>query len=207
MKRRLLYILIISCVSFMSYGQTCDEVLDRLIEKLNTTSLQTDFNIAVTEPNTQSLNYSGNLLMLGKKFNLRMLTIQAYYNGKSLWVYDSDIDEINVSNPTEEELQETNPLLLIQLVRRNCRLHYTDNFKDKTQWSVDLYPNNKKSEVLKYTVQFRRTDLMPTRVLISEIQNKTTTVILSGQKFGVATTGHFELDESKHPNATINDLR
>lgn len=191
----------------MVYSQTCEEAIDKMLNKLNTTSLQTDFNISITEPETQSLNYSGQLLTLGSKFNLRMLTIQAFFDGSTLWVYDKDIDEINITHPTDQELIESNPLLLIRLVRDNCRLHFTDNFRDPAQWSVDLYPNDKKSSVLKYTVQFRRSDLMPMRITISETLNRTTTIILSGQKYGVDTTGKFNLDTNKYPDAVVNDLR
>ncbi len=199
--------MIANIIATVVFAQSCEEVTDRLLDKINTTALQTDFNISVTEPETKSLNYSGNMLMKGKSFRLYMLSVQAYYNGTTMWVYDSDIDEINISTPTDADLQETNPLILIQLIRYNCRLHFTDTFKDRTQWSVDFYPNNKYSDVLKYTVQFRRSDLVPTRIIINEIHNRTTTIILSGQKYGVDTTGKFELDTGKYPKAIITDLR
>ncbi len=205
--KRNLFILVLLFWGIGVFGQSCGEVTDKLLSKLNTTSLQTDFSISITEPETQSLNYSGSLLTMGSKFNLRMLTVQAFYDGSTLWVYDRDIDEINISHPTSEELIESNPLLLIKLVRENCRLHFTDTFKDASQWSVDFYPNDKKSPVLKYTVQFNKKDLIPTKIIISEVQNKTTTIILSGQRYGVDTTGKFSLDVKKYPDAMINDLR
>ena len=205
--RKISFLLFAISFAIGAYAQSCEEVADKLLNKLATTSLQTDFNISVTEPEAQSLNYSGNILMKGKAFRLYMASTQAYYNGTTLWVYDSDLDEINISKPTDEDLQETNPLLVIQLVRHNCRLHYSDTFKDQTQWSVDFYPNNKHSDVLKYTVQFHRNDLVPTRIIINEIHNRTTTVILSGQKYGVDTIGKFELDTKKYSDAIITDLR
>ena len=205
--KRLLNILFISCLTLSVCAQNCEQVTDKLLQKLNSTALRTDYNIAITQPETLSQNYSGQITMKGQSFNLRMGTVQAFYNGKTMWVMDSDLDEINITSPTAEELTESNPLLLINSIRQQCRLHFTDNFNDKALWSVDFYPNNKKSEILKYTVQFRRSDLIPTKIIISEIHSKLTTIILSAQQYGVDTTGEFELNVKNYPEATINDMR
>lgn len=194
-------------IAAICMAQSCEEVTDKLLQKLNATALQTDYNISITQPQNESQNFSGQITMKGEAFNLRIGSMQAFFNGRTMWVLDTDLDEININTPTAEELTESNPLLLIKKVRNECRMRFTDNFKDKTQWSVDFYPNDKKSEILKYTIQFRRTDLIPTRIIINEIHSKTTTIILSGQKYGVDTTAKFELDTKKYPDATINDLR
>lgn len=194
-------------IAAICMAQSCEEVTDKLLQKLNATALQTDYNISITQPQNESQNFSGQITMKGEAFNLRIGSMQAFFNGRTMWVLDTDLDEININTPTAEELTESNPLLLIKKVRNECRMRFTDNFKDKTQWSVDFYPNDKKSEILKYTIQFQRTDLIPTRIIINEIHSKTTTIILSGQKYGVDTTAKFELDTKKYPDATINDLR
>ncbi|MBR3566588.1 MAG: outer membrane lipoprotein carrier protein LolA [Paludibacteraceae bacterium] len=199
---------ILLCLTTLTtFGQNCEQIADQLIEKLNSSALKTDFNISVTQPDVESSNYSGQIIMRGPQFYLNITPIKAYFDGTTLYTHDTGIDEINITNPTKEELQDINPMSILQTLRQHSWLRFTDNFHDNTLYSIDLYPQNKMSEITKYTIQFRKTDLVPTRIIIYEIQNKTTTIILSGQKYGVDTTNRFTLDLKLHPKATINDLR
>ena len=68
---------------------------------------------------------NGFLLLKGEKFYLNNGNIQSWYDGETQWSYVADTEEVNVSNPTPEELQGINPYLI--LMRYKTDFDYTYN--------------------------------------------------------------------------------
>ena len=55
---------------------------------------------------------NGTLLLKGNQFYLNSGGIQSWFDGKTQWSYLESSEEVNVSNPTPEELQTINPYAL-----------------------------------------------------------------------------------------------
>ena len=80
------------------------EVLDKVLAEWSESSgIRADF--IGTE--------NGFLLIKGKKFYLNNGSIQSWYDGKTQWSYVADTEEVNISHPTNEELQSINPYLIL----------------------------------------------------------------------------------------------
>jgi len=90
------------------------EVLDKTLAELsNDSGIRADFE--GTE--------SGYLLLKGEKFYLNNGNIQSWYDGKTQWSYVADMEEVNISHPTPEELQGINPYHI--LMRYKIDFNYT----------------------------------------------------------------------------------
>ena len=78
---------------------------------LETKTLRTDFTVTIAENATQPLNLTGTITVHGTQFLLSALDYEAAYDGKTLFLWQPEIEELTLSTPTEQELLETNPFL------------------------------------------------------------------------------------------------
>lgn len=60
---------------------------------------------------------NGTLLLKGNRFYLNSGGIQSWFDGTTQWSYLESSEEVNVSNPTPEELQTINPYALLSIYK------------------------------------------------------------------------------------------
>ena len=151
---------------------------------------------------------NGFLLLKGEKFYLNNGNIQSWYDGETQWSYVADTEEVNVSNPTPEELQGINPYLI--LMRYKSDFNYS--------YKGELTKNGVKGhEVILRPKQSGGMDLI--RVFISKAhqplamkveQNGKTVSEINVTSFRTdqrLEDGMFRFNRSLYPNAEIIDLR
>ena len=90
-------------------------VLSSFLANLETKTLQSDYVVTVNDNMTSPINYPGTITMSGNLFKLDMFNLEAAYDGKTMYMYSPETDELTLSNPTEQELIETNPLSLREM--------------------------------------------------------------------------------------------
>ena len=116
--KRLLTIGMLVLLPYYLGAQTdrkAEEVLDKALSELSKTSgIRADF--AGTE--------QGFLLLKGEKFYLNSDGIQSWYDGKTQWSYVADTEEVNISHPTQEELQAINPYLILMRYKTDFDYNY-----------------------------------------------------------------------------------
>ena len=67
-------------------------------------TLQSDFTMTLSMAQSQPVTYSGSLLMQGERFRLEMLSMEAAYDGKTLYLYQPETDELTLPVPETNEL-------------------------------------------------------------------------------------------------------
>ena len=151
---------------------------------------------------------NGFLLLKGEKFYLNNGNIQSWYDGETQWSYVAEMEEVNVSHPTPEELQGINPYLI--LMRYKSDFNYS--------YKGELTKNGVKGhEVILRPKQSGGMDLI--RVFISKAhqplamkveQNGKTVSEINVTSFRTdqrLEDGMFRFNRSLYPNAEIIDLR
>ena len=86
-------------------------VLSSFLANMETKTLQSAFTVTVAEEVNAPMNFPGEIIMQGSNFRLEMMDIEAAYDGKTMYMYSGETDELTLSNPTEQELLEANPVL------------------------------------------------------------------------------------------------
>ena len=88
---------------------------------------------------------NGTLLLKGNQFYLNSGGIQSWFDGKTQWSYLESSEEVNVSNPTPEELQTINPYALLSIYKNGYNYKYagTKSRNGKQGFEVILTPENK----------------------------------------------------------------
>lgn len=177
-------------------------ILSSFLTNLETKTLQSDFTITVAEEVNAPMNYPGTIVMSGRKFHLNMFNVDAAYDGKALYMYSPDTDELTLSNPTEQELTETNPLLYAKALVNVCNITERAT-QDGKQTIITLTPKDQSIGISRFTLRVRNADLMPMQVEIKE-GKKTSTLKMKEPKF-VETKERFVIKPEK--TTYINDMR
>ena len=147
----------------------------------------------------------GSLQLKDNKFVIITNDVATWFDGRTQWSYLKHSDEVNVSNPTVEELQSTNPYTLVHIYKRGFNYKYNgmvgNNFK------VTLTPENKKQAITRIELLISKSSYLPQRITLEQHANKSEISILSFQKKQNFSKESFQFNKRNYPNAEIIDLR
>ena len=178
-------------------------ILQSLFALLGQKTMSTDFTITVQQQASQPISYTGTLTMHGEQFTLEAFGTQAAYDGKTLYMYNEDANELTLSAPTQEELYQANPLLFAKAMAEACDVNES-TAKDIT--TITLVPKEP-VDIDKITLKVKpltsgKQDYAPVTITLKE-GAQTTTVLFRNLKYSD------ELREYilKPEGAFINDIR
>lgn len=179
-------------------------VLSSFLANLEEKNLQTAFTVTVAEEVNAPMNYPGEITMQGNKFRLEMMDIEAAYDGKTMYMYSGETDELTLSNPTEQELLEANPFLYAKALIPVCNITERAS-ADGKETIVTLTPKDQTIGINRFTLRLRNSDLMPLSVEIKE-GKKISTLKMKEPKFvGSLQPSAFSIQAGK--NTYVNDMR
>ena len=177
-------------------------VLSSFLTNLETKTLQSDFTITVAEEINAPMNYPGTLTMTGPCFRLEMFSVDAAYDGKTLYMYSPETDELTLSNPTEQELLEANPFLYAKALVNVCNI--TEKAANNgEQTIITLTPKDQSIGINRFVLRVRNSDLMPMQIEIKE-GKKSSILKMKNPKF-VTTKPVYKITPDK--DTYVNDLR
>ena len=142
-------------------------ILSSFLANLETKTLQSQFTVTVSEEVNAPMNFPGEIIMQGSKFRLEMFDLEAAYDGKTMYMYSAQTDELTLSNPTEQELVEANPLLYAKALVGVCNITERAT-QDGSQTIVTLTPKDQSIGINRFVLKVRNSDLMPLSVEIKE---------------------------------------
>ena len=177
-------------------------ILSSFLANLETKTLQSDFTVTVAEEVNAPMNYPGSLVMHGQLFKLDMFDLKAAYDGKTMYMYSAETDELTLSNPTEQELVEANPLLYAKALVPVCTVSERTT-QDGKEAVIILTPKDQSIGINRFMLTVRIADLMPLSVSIKE-GKKVSTLKLKEPKF---INDKIEYVIKGDKDTYINDMR
>ena len=187
----------------MSTLLTILTILSSFLANLETQTLQSDFTVTVAEEVNAPMNYPGELTMHGSCFKVKMFNIEAAYDGKTMYMYSPETDELTLTNPTEQELLESNPLLYAKALVPVCNIVERTS-QDGSQTIVTLTPKDQSIGINRFVLKIRNSDLMPLSVEIKE-GKKTSTLKMKEPKFVQGAKEAYVITPEK--DTYVNDMR
>lgn len=187
----------LSCLTIGA--QTAKSVLDKAAAVV---SKKSGVKASFTVKSGQYGSTSGTIAVKGKKFTATTPMATTWFDGKTQWTYMKNNNEVNVSNPTEAELQSLNPYNFINMYRSGFK--YTMTTKSN-QYTVHLTATKKRQVSQMYIVVDKST-YRPTKV--SMLQGKKwTTITISKFSKANLSDATFRFNAKDYPKAEIIDLR
>ena len=132
-------------------------------------------------------------------------------DGKTQWSYMVRNDEVNVSNPTQEELQQINPYTFLYMYQKgfSYKLGTVKVYQGKAVWEVILTANDKKQELESITLYVTKSTYEPVYIQLQQRGQKTRNEItVTAYQTGLDYADHvFTFDRKAYPTAEVIDLR
>jgi len=160
---------------------------------------------------TQGEDLEGEILLKGNKFKLtvpdEMIT---WFDGQNQWLYLIQVEEVNLSNPTEEELLMINPVNVFMLYRHgfDCRLLGEKKYQNKTVVCVEMQPQDKQSDLNAIQVYFDKKNHQPCYLRITNKDRSGSVInITQYQPNQNYSDQLFVFQQKEYPMATVIDLR
>ncbi len=155
-------------------------------------------------------SFDGTIQMKGDKFYLSTPDADSWFNGKTQWVYLKATEEVNVSEPSKEELQMISPSTLFNIYKNGFNYKYIgekNDIKGKPVYEVELIPK-KKSELQKMTIQISKKENLPVTISIFNKNEINNIIYINKYETGKSyTDSMFVFDKKKYPEAEVIDLR
>lgn len=162
-------------------------------------------------PNKVSESFDGRIQMNGEKLFIDTPEYDIYFDGKTQWVHQKRFDEVNITEPKEEEMQALNPAFVFEMYKKGSKYEYVGEKTDIKMRKVDeieLTPKDKKGDISKIKVQISRADSMPVLIHLFYKNNIENLIHINLYKTGQKLSdSSFVFDAKEHPDAEIIDLR
>ena len=187
-------------------------ILDKTAEAFRKAGgVKADFTVkAVTNGLVEGAE-NGTIQLKGEKFVLKTSDIITWFDGKTQWSYVTKNDEVNVSNPTQEELQQINPYTFLYMYQKgfSYKLGTVKVYQGKAVWEVILTANDKKQELESITLYVTKSTYEPVYIQLQQRGQKTRNEItVTAYQTGLDYADHvFTFDRKAYPTAEVIDLR
>ena len=145
----------------------------------------------------------GSISIKGRKFHAATPEAIVWFDGKTQWTYMKNNDEVNVSNPTEAELQAINPYNFINIYKQGFKL---SSKKVNNSYEVHLKATDKKRKIQEMYIIVDQQSYRPTHVKMYQ-NGKWTVLLISSLKSTSLNDGLFQFNAKDFPQAEIIDLR
>ena len=180
-------------------AQTAKSVLDKAAATVTMKEgVKADFKMTGSMGST-----SGTIIIKGKKFHATTPQASVWFDGKTQWTYMKDNDEVNISTPTEAQLQAINPYNFINLYKNGYT--YTMNTAG-TNYVIHLTSNSADRKIKELFITVNKKSYKPMQVKMLQGKKWTTFDITSIKKEKIADS-QFRFNSKDFPKAEIIDLR
>lgn len=186
--------------SLGAHAESAKSILDKAAATVsNPSGVQANFEMH----SKQFGNTSGSISIKGKKFHASTPQAIIWFDGKTQWTYMKQNDEVNVSNPSEADLQAINPYNFINIYKKGFKL---SSKKVNNSYEVHLKATDKKRRIQEMYIIVDQNSYRPTHVKM--LQNgKWSVLLISGLKATNLSDGLFQFNAKDFPQAEIIDLR
>lgn len=213
MIKKIIYSFALFLFSFQFAGAQnnaqAERILTDLLNSAKTSAIKTNFKLMVTEKNNSKPQGStGTFTLKGTKFVLEMDAMKAWFDGKTQWSYVPQNNEVSITEPTEKELSETNPMAILSGYKTKCLIRFSSKATSAQNHTIEMIPKTKKGEISKIDVQVNKTNGNLASIRLNNKNGSTTILTLSNFQKGITVPDNlFVFNAGKYKGVVVNDLR
>ena len=194
---------IATVAALVAVAQTPSAMLDKCVAAINASGGATA-NYSITSGQGTS---QGTITMQGNKFRVISTEAKCWYDGKTQWSWSPLTNEVNITTPTADELQMTNPIAAAQHFKSNFNMKKA-KAKTANTYVIKLTPKNKKDNIKTLWLYFDETTSL-LRTARFEMSDKSVYIVkITGYKHKSLPASTFTFNKSQVPAGTqVVDLR
>lgn len=198
--RKTAIIFIMTLICNVIAAQSAKTVLDKTAAVVsNKDGVSAGFKIT----DGQYGNLSGTIAVKGQKFQASTPQVNVWFDGKTQWTLMKSSNEVNVSNPTANELAAINPYNFINIYRSGYKYDMKTVGKE---FQVHLTATDKSRKIQEMYINVNKSSYVPSQVKMLR-GGKWSTITISNFKKASLSDSQFRFNPKSYPNAEIIDLR
>ncbi len=154
-------------------------------------------------------DFKGKITVAGEMFKLEMEGQSIYNNGKTVWTYLKDDNEVNIDTYDPED-DEMSPSAIYNIYKKGYKYLYLESktIGGKVYDIVDLIPEDKSLQIFKIRMQIGQKDkLLKNWKMFEKNGNRYEYVITNFNPNVNAGAKFFEFNVTKHAGVDVIDLR
>jgi len=211
--KKILYSLLILLITapgiYAQNSPAAVKVIDNMLNLLNANVIKTNFVLLVKEPSSsQAQKVSGDFTLKKNKFILNSNQINVYFDGKTQWSYMPDVNEVSITNPTEKELAQSNPIGFMMAYKNKSDIKFAKINNSKIAHAIELTPKTVNADFKKILVMVNKSTNYPLSIQLTDKKGMVSTMTLSQFKSDLKIGDNsFIFNPKKYKDVEINDLR
>lgn len=209
--------IIVAVLAFLSqtalaqYDDKALAILDDMSEKYkNITAYEATFSQTL-ENKQAAINedFSGKITVKGEKFRLEMGGQEIINDGKTVWTYIPEVNEVNIDNYNPGEGEMT-PSKIYAAYKDGYKYVYLQELKENGEVYdvIDLVPEDKNDPFFKIRLTIdQNEDLLKGWTMFDKSGNQYIYSITEFKALTDIKDAYFQFDKSKHKGVEVVDLR
>lgn len=151
--------------------------------------------------------HAGKAWMKGNLYRIDVMDVENYFDGTNIYAYMTEVQEVNIKNPSEEEEAMLNPTKIFNI--------HNTGFKQKLVSttngiaSIELFPNDRKKNFIKLGLHVKTSDstIQDVTSYGKDGNNLIIKIKSIKQPSPIPTDSFFKFDVKKHPGVEVVDMR
>ncbi len=200
--RQILTLLAIMLVIPTIKGETAQQVVNAVINSYNKSKIvAADYTLTAN-----GMNSSGVIIMSQQRFTIQSEPIKCWYDGKTQWSYLSQVGEVNITEPTAEELVMTNPYAALKKIDSN---YVADLAVEGGNYKLTLVPKTNTEFATQIVLTINKSTKQITKALFHNQDNSKYIITIGNYRTDSKYTDKvFSYDPSQLPaGVPVIDLR
>lgn len=213
MKKGFLIILVL-LLSFQIIAQDkkAEVILDAMSAKYKSMkAFNANFTYGVEGANQKLTNvFTGNVTVKGNKFRLKTAGQEIFNNGKDLYTYVKETNEVNISDFNPNDDSDFSPTKIYNIYKKGYKYVFKEEKKEgaAVYEVVELSPTSTKSNVAKLQITVNKGDKSIKSWKVWDKSGKKTVFKIDKFMPNVAAAdAMFTFEKAKYPGVEVVDLR
>lgn len=199
MMKKMILFAFMTLMSLGTFAQTAQQVLNKTAKIIgNKGGASANFSLSSTKYGSTS----GTIAIKGNKFTASTTQANVWYDGKTMWTYVKNTQEVNISNPTEAQQQSMNPYKFLTIYKNGFNLGMTTL---SSGWKIHLTAANQQRSIKEMYITVDK-NYYPKEIRMRQ-NNGWTTIKVSGFKARSLSDSAFRFNAKDYPKAEVIDLR
>lgn len=184
------------------------KILDEVSAKTKSyTTIKAEFTWVIERKDKTKDTQEGKIQTKGEKYRLEIPGHIIYCDGKTVWDFIKDINEVQVKDMEEEDEDAITPTSIFTLYEKGFKYKFEKEVGSKQM--INLYPINpdkKKFHTIKLTVDKTKKQILSVQVFMKDGSSQSYTVKAFEGNAPLAEN-YFVFNAKEHPGVSVEDLR
>jgi len=216
----ILSISLLSFILFNSFAQDdyeqntkkAKEILDKVSAKTksyNTISADFTFSMENLQEEISETN-EGKILIKGDKYKVTLMGVDTYFDGKTIYTFLKEAEEVNITEPDPEDEETLNPATIFTIYDKGFKYRYVGEGTEngKTFYEIDLYPENRDKPYSRIKLRVLKDELTLYSLRQVGKDGNNYTVVVNSMKTNIPLDdSDFVFDPAKYPDVDVIDMR